>query len=383
MTCIERLVIDGYRGIDHFEYEPNMINILVGRNNTGKSSILEATAIIYTAPSGFLDKLGSNVFEKIINRKGWDNLPYFINLNKMDRDRKFKITATLNNIEISINANYRDQNTKGEVPKEIIDLVLKYYIEKIREEDYTIWIRKRRPRLEIIRREAFPSDLEMEVDKLVSETISGPIFFGQIMPGDNYFVVLPYDKKILASVSISGDLIFYGQRLEEKFDIKYLHDILLPTARMHQSLDYIRNHIPYFTDLRSDGQKIWIYFENLPKPLPLSMIGDGMRETIRLLFVASLIPGGVLLLEEPENNLHPGLYDVVAERLVDIVRNDETQVFLSTHNLEFADKLLRYGGELVNVVRLYRVKDEFAYEVLRHDEALEELDELHIDLRGP
>jgi hypothetical protein len=29
------------------------------------------------------------------------------------------------------------------------------------------------------------------------------------------------------------------------------------------------------------------------------------------------------------------------------------------------------------------VKDEFAYEVLRHDEALEELDELHIDLRGP
>jgi predicted ATP-dependent endonuclease of OLD family len=57
MAPIEKLVIDGYRGIDHFEYEPNMINILVGRNNTGKSSILEAAAITYTAPTGFLGQI--------------------------------------------------------------------------------------------------------------------------------------------------------------------------------------------------------------------------------------------------------------------------------------------------------------------------------------
>jgi predicted ATP-dependent endonuclease of OLD family len=224
---------------------------------------------------------------------------------------------------------------------------------------------------------------EETIREKVSKAIRGPMLFGQITPSNNYFVALPNDKKILMRVSITSDLIFYGHQFEEKLDIKNLHDILLPTARIHQSLSYLRRHMPYFNDLRSDGQKIWIYFENLQQPLPLSLIGDGMRETIRLLFIASLIQGGVLLIEEPENNLHPGLYEVVAKRLVEVARQDRTQVFLSTHNLEFAEKLLRSGEELVNVVRLYRVKDELAYEVLSHGEALEELDELRIDLRGP
>jgi AAA15 family ATPase/GTPase len=366
MPRIEKLVIDGYRGIDHFEYEPNMINILVGRNNTGKSSILEATAITYTAPTGFLDKLGNNILEKIIERKGWENLEFFINLNK--KDKELKIMAIKDGIEISVSAYYKEK-IYGEIPKDAIDIVSKYYINFYRREE------------RFLRRIGRPFE---SIEEIIKEKISAafkvPLLFGQVTPGSNYFIALPNEEKVLTTELIPSDLIFIGI---EKFNIKILHDILLSTGRIHQSLDYIRNHIPYFNDLRSDGLKIWIYFENLPKPLPLSMIGDGMRETIRLLFVASLIPGGVLLLEEPENNLHPGLYNVVAERLVDVVRHDETQVFLSTHNLEFADKLLRYGGELVNVVRLYRVKDEFAYEVLSHDEALEELDKLHIDLRGP
>ena len=370
MPRIEKLVIDGYRGIDHFEYEPNMINILVGRNNTGKSSILEATAITYTAPTGFLDKLGNNILEKIIERKGWENLEFFINLNK--KDKELKMTAIKDGIEASVSAYYR-KGIYEEIPKDAIDLISRYYSNFYREQK--IFLRLTGRSLKSI-----DKTIEDRIKEKISEALKVPLLFGQVTPGNNYYIALPNERKVLTTVLDPIDLIFISI---EKFNIKNLYDMLLPTVRIHQTLDYIRNHIPYFNDLRSDGQKIWIYFENLPKPLPLSMIGDGMRETIRLLFVASLIPGGVLLLEEPENNLHPGLYDVVAERLVDIVRNDETQVFLSTHNLEFADKLLRYGGELVNVVRLYRVKDEFAYEVLRHDEALEELDELHIDLRGP
>jgi predicted ATP-dependent endonuclease of OLD family len=366
MPRIEKLVIDGYRGIDYFEYEPNMINILVGRNNTGKSSILEATAITYTAPTGFLDRVGNNILEKIIERKGWENLEFFINLNK--KNKELKIMAIKDGIETNVGAYYKERNY-GEIPKEAIDLVSRYYIKLYRIEKSLLRLTGG----------TFKSKKERIKEK-ISEALKEPLLFGKVTPGSDYFIALPNERKVLTPMLIPSDLIFIGI---EKFNIKILHDILLSTGRIHQSLDYIRNHIPYFNDLRSDGLKIWIYFENLPKPLPLSMIGDGMRETIRMFFVASLIPGGVLLLEEPENNLHPGLYNVVAERLVDVVRHDETQVFLSTHNLEFADKLLRYGGELVNVVRLYRVKDEFAYEVLRHDEALEELDELHIDLRGP
>jgi AAA15 family ATPase/GTPase len=375
MAPIEKLVIDGYRGIDHFEYEPNMINILVGRNNTGKSSILEAAAITYTAPTGFQDRLGNNILEKIIERKGWENLEYFINLNK--KDKELKLTAVKDETELIVSANYKERN-KGKVTEPaVIDLVNEYYINLYSGGDIPLIVTVSASTQRPLR------PMEEAIKEKVSKAIMGPMLFGQITPSNNYFVALPNDKKILTRMSITSDLIFYCHQLEEKLDIKNLHDILLPTARIYHSLAYLRRHMPYFNDLRSDGQKIWIYFENLQQPLPLSMIGDGMRETIRLLFIASLIQGGVLLIEEPENNLHPGLYEVVAERLVEVARQDRTQVFLSTHNLEFAEKLLRSGEELVNVVRLYRVKDELAYEVLSHGEALEELDELRIDLRGP
>jgi AAA15 family ATPase/GTPase len=375
MAPIEKLVIDGYRGIDHFEYEPNMINILVGRNNTGKSSILEAAAITYTAPTGFQDRLGNNILEKIIERKGWENLEYFINLNK--KDKELKLTAVKDETELIVSANYKERN-KGKVTEPaVIDLVNEYYINLYSGGDIPLIVTVSASTQRPLR------PMEEAIKEKVSKAIMGPMLFGQITPSNNYFVALPNDKKILTRMSITSDLIFYCHQLEEKLDIKNLHDILLPTARIYHSLSYLRRHMPYFNDLRSDGQKIWIYFENLQQPLPLSMIGDGMRETIRLLFIASLIQGGVLLIEEPENNLHPGLYEVVAERLVEVARQDRTQVFLSTHNLEFAEKLLRSGEELVNVVRLYRVKDELAYEVLSHGEALEELDELRIDLRGP
>jgi hypothetical protein len=62
---------------------------------------------------------------------------------------------------------------------------------------------------------------------------------------------------------------------------------------------------------------------------------------------------------------------------------ERTQIFISTQNLEFIERLLKSGGELVSLVRLYRIGDELAYEVLSCGEALEELDELRLDLRGP
>jgi hypothetical protein len=74
---------------------------------------------------------------------------------------------------------------------------------------------------------------------------------------------------------------------------------------------------------------------------------------------------------------------VLAERLFEAALEERTQVFISTQNLEFVEKVLRTGGELVSLVRLYRIRDELAYEVLSCGEALEELDELRLDLRGP
>jgi predicted ATPase len=97
---------------------------------------------------------------------------------------------------------------------------------------------------------------------------------------------------------------------------------------------------------------------------------------------SSLVPGGVFIIDG-FGSLHPSLAEMVAEWFAVAALKERTQIFISTQDLEFIERLLKSGGELVSLVRLYRIRDELAYEVLSCGEALEELDELRLDLRGP
>jgi energy-coupling factor transporter ATP-binding protein EcfA2 len=365
-VSIQKLVIDGYRGIDHFEYEPNMINVFVGRNGTGKSSILEAIAIAYTAPTGFLDRLGTNVLERIIEEKGWEP-EYLMHVN--DERKEFRIVSVRERVEVSVRALYEKGGMS--VPEPVKELVAEYCAGKRSEEPIVLLVGGER--LEIGGSSAG--------EECVAEVLGGPLLHGQISPSYIHFAVLPAERKVLTRVSVPSDLIFYNFQPEGKLDAKHLYDILLPTGRISPVLGHLGRYVPYFDDLRSDGRTLWVHFEG-QQPLPLSATGNGFRESVRFMLASSLVPGGVFIVDG-FGKLHPFLAEMVAEWFAMAALKGRTQIFISTQDLEFIEKLLEFGGELVNLVRLYRIRDELAYEVLSRGEALEELDELRIDLRGP
>ncbi len=359
---VQKLVIDGYRGIDHFEYEPNMINVLVGRNGTGKSSILEAIAIAYTAPTGFLDRFGTNVLEMIMEEKGWEP-EHLMHVKR----KEFRIVSVKKGVEVSVHTLYEKDGMS--VPEPVKELVAEYCAGKRSEEPVVLL--------------AGGECLEIggSAEECIAEALKGPILHGQISPGYNRFAVLPAERKVLTKLSVPSDLIFYNVQPEGKLDAKHLYDILLPTGRIGPVLDHLRLHVPYFDDLRSDGRTLWVHLEG-QRPLPLSATGDGFNESVRLVLASSLVPGGVFIVDG-FGSLHPFLAEMVAEWFAVAALKERTQIFVSTQDLEFIEEILKTGGELVSLVRLYRIRDELAYEVLSCGEALEELDELRIDLRGP
>lgn len=55
------------------------------------------------------------------------------------------------------------------------------------------------------------------------------------------------------------------------------------------------------------------------------------------------------------------------------------KVFLSTHSLE---SLLKKAEDITQVVRMYLVVGEIDHEVFSGEEALSEVEELEMDLRG-
>lgn len=72
-----------------------------------------------------------------------------------------------------------------------------------------------------------------------------------------------------------------------------------------------------------------------------------------------LEPGTVLLWDEPEANLNPELYPVVAEILLELAQND-VQIFVATHSYSFAKylEIRRKSEEQVVFHNLYRGSEE-------------------------
>ncbi len=69
-VLFRKLVVEGFRALQgRVEVPLKSITILTGRNNTGKSSLLEALAIASSALNGFRDGLGRDVFRQIVQSK--------------------------------------------------------------------------------------------------------------------------------------------------------------------------------------------------------------------------------------------------------------------------------------------------------------------------
>jgi hypothetical protein len=72
----------------------------------------------------------------------------------------------------------------------------------------------------------------------------------------------------------------------------------------------------------------------------LATFGDGMRRAAALALALVRATGGVLLVDELEVGIHPGVLGKVYETLVRGARDLETQVIATTHSLEAVDAML-------------------------------------------
>jgi hypothetical protein len=93
------------------------------------------------------------------------------------------------------------------------------------------------------------------------------------------------------------------------------------------------------------------------------------------LFKRVLDQGGVLLLDEFDNNLHPDLHAWLIDFFLDPENNpNDAQIVFSSHNAAFMDKLSKYKVVLVNKEDnesfLYRL-DELPGNIVRNDRSIE------------
>jgi energy-coupling factor transporter ATP-binding protein EcfA2 len=113
------------------------------------------------------------------------------------------------------------------------------------------------------------------------------------------------------------------------------------------------------------GAVIHLYHSQIGH-VPLAVEGDGMRRALAFASACVQARGGLLLLDEVETALHPEALSTVFRFLVDICRRLQVQMFVSTHSLEAVDAMLEsVGDDMADLVAYHLPPRNSGQEVYR------------------
>jgi ABC-type cobalamin/Fe3+-siderophores transport system ATPase subunit len=101
----------------------------------------------------------------------------------------------------------------------------------------------------------------------------------------------------------------------------------------------------------------WKNFE----PRPLRTLGDGINKLLAYLLLMIANPGGIFLLDEIETGFHYSFYPKLWELLADVAVKTKSQIIATTHSYEciaaYAEGVSKVNPSLLSYVRMGKEKD--------------------------
>lgn len=308
MRDVKKIRFKGYKAFSNAEYTEmdnlSRINVIIGKNNCGKTSLLEIIEKIFDSEiklrigfevdeiqfdMPFSDEMVNRVFANLSGIGSWTKS----RLSNYTKDKlfTFKLTAS-SNPEI-VNDNFQDLgghiNRAGSV---VADRRKRYRFRKVTAE-----------------RNIHPENVDEQVF-LSSNGEGASNLIATFLNDSNY------DERLI----------------EEKF-LSALNQIMKPEAEFES----IRvQQVTY-------GEKrLWEVFlqEKGFQRVPLSKTGSGLKTIVLVLLNLLVVPyikeyvGQTIVygFEELENNLHPALQRRLFEYIYDFAKETNTIVFLTTHS---------------------------------------------------
>ncbi len=370
---LESIAIHKFRGIRDLELKGlGKINLLVGINNSGKTSVLEALSI-YCHPLDirvWLSTARQREQEYRISRTPSLDALQWLFAHDFLLDREKLKTGT---ISISGSGSFAVKQMKATY-----------------EEIEGMFVSEKRRRL-------VPGDDQLAESE--DEQIGESEDLLELRKG-LYLRVELYTEQLSLFNSEEADIIEDYQLWEHEFlsrasgkrepslltsvvtPASHRSDIgqfrLLSEARFHNFkadvLDLLRQMDHNISDIEillspesmSSRFNIYIQHERLGLA-PVSTFGDGVRRLLHIALKLASVRGGIFLIDELESTIHTEALQNSFSWLVRWCKEMDVQLFATTHSLEAVDALLgvtEYESDLV----LYRLEPkEIQTRVVRHD----------------
>lgn len=371
---ITNLQIDTYRGVKGLQIENlGRVNIFVGDNNTGKTSVLEAIQLLCNPSVYNLIQLARQREKfKVTIRMGlslFDSILYMFDVrtsNKGENNYCISIGGTINGILGNV-------YVSGKVVNQLIDL-------------------KEIARIDPIIRHKLS-------DVVVQEQEETPVFIGDIKNSFNtnkqiglfdeseYRIEINKYSRVMRNINEKPILdVKLVQTVDHLIENSF-NNLIRNKELKGEAVELLKEFDDTITDIRyiNDDTRFIPVIENGEKDyIPLSLYGDGMKKALSMLNAIVSAKNGVVLIDEFETALHTSAMNRVFTFILEVSKRLNVQLFLTTHSIEAVDKLLGSSGENIHDLRVIRLKkkgETTLAKVIEGKEALDDRKEYNMELR--
>lgn len=402
MKIINDISIQNFKGIEEMDFPCGSINIIVGPNNTGKSSILQSIWLAITSLKNYTDVMDNEISEIVVDEF---NFKYLINQGKEKSSIKLNL---FNDDKINLDIIYSKKNKyypelSDKFSNFISDLsYLNSEISLNHSLNYR-FLRELQKTKRSLKNDESNEKLNKVLNK-ISNQMDSEIkqFKKELLDSEKLFIQSKLNNDLISICTIAddfNDIIYHSNKEKVIADIPLiissphsddnthlLYEKLFNSKKISSVLDNLKNKISYLENIGVIDEEIKVSLKDIDQTLPLSSMGDGFKGLLKLSFMAPLIKHGIVLFEEPEISMHPGYFEILAKEIVS--SSHDSQFFITTHSLEFLEYLLEKSEKLgvidsVNVLRLTRRAGNFIdREIYSGIDAKEDMDNIKIDLRG-
>jgi AAA15 family ATPase/GTPase len=373
---LDSLEIQNYRNFKHLRIEKlGRVNLIIGKNNTGKTSLLEAVSILVKQED--LDLL-LNILENRREHFSSEDLKpsqiasdisnlFYQRKAAFDEHNAIKINTISEEITKSSQIRmikYREESMTSEIgiPEQYSEMLSQIYtrtVEVTEMHDGKIGIN-------------FSTNGVNKIISLTRESISD--MFSELSRGSERKKILQFIPTQILDDTYIFNLWQDIQLTDSEDDIINALKLLEPDI---QRLSFAR---------KNDTDYVIIKLKNISNPVPLRSMGDGINRILTIILSMVNCKGGYLLIDEFDNGLHVSVQKQLWEIVFELANKLNIQVFATTHSNDCINAFQVIANsqpdyENAMLIKLVNKKGGVSAILADAKELHETVEELLIDLR--